>query len=104
MPHSEFRPRGQPFLAEPARPAQQPHAPGYTPGGLAVGIADPAYSRSPARWSGRRRPAARLLQFVQQRQVPLEQIITHRFALTEAPAAFRLADSATTGKILFTWD
>jgi propanol-preferring alcohol dehydrogenase len=45
-----------------------------------------------------------IIRFVQRQQVPLDQIITHRFPLTEAPAAFQLADSATTGKIVFTWD
>lgn len=42
--------------------------------------------------------------FVQRRRVPLASIITHRFPLAEAPAAFRLADTATTGKIVFTWE
>jgi 2-desacetyl-2-hydroxyethyl bacteriochlorophyllide A dehydrogenase len=45
-----------------------------------------------------------IISFVQRRQVPLDRIITHRFPLSEAPAAFRLADSATTGKIVFAWD
>jgi threonine dehydrogenase-like Zn-dependent dehydrogenase len=45
-----------------------------------------------------------IVQFVQRRQVPLDEIITHRVPLAEAPAAFRLADSATTGKIVFSWD
>lgn len=44
-----------------------------------------------------------IVEFVQRRQVPLDKIITHRLPLTEAPAAFRLADSATTGKIVFAW-
>jgi threonine dehydrogenase-like Zn-dependent dehydrogenase len=41
--------------------------------------------------------------FVRKRKVPLEQIITHRVPLSEAPAAFKLADTATTGKIVFVW-
>lgn len=45
-----------------------------------------------------------IIRFVQRARVPLDQIITHRFPLVEAPAAFRLADSATTGKIAFTWE
>ena len=42
--------------------------------------------------------------FVRRQGVPLAEIITHRFPLADAPAAFRLADSATTGKIVFAWD
>ena len=45
-----------------------------------------------------------IIAFVRRRQVPLDQIITHRFPLADAPAAFRLANSATTGKIVFAWD
>ena len=45
-----------------------------------------------------------IVDFVLRRKVPLEQIITDRVPLSEAPAAFQLADSATTGKIVFTWD
>ena len=44
-----------------------------------------------------------VVEFVRKRQVPLERIITHRVPLAEAPAAFKLADTATTGKIVFTW-
>ena len=44
-----------------------------------------------------------VIDLVRKRRVPLEQIITHRVPLSEAPAAFKLADSATTGKIVFTW-
>jgi propanol-preferring alcohol dehydrogenase len=45
-----------------------------------------------------------IFDFVQRRRVPLADIITDRFPLEEAPAAFRLADTATTGKIVFAWD
>jgi propanol-preferring alcohol dehydrogenase len=44
-----------------------------------------------------------IIGFVQRRAVPLDRIVTDRVPLAEAPAAFRLADSATTGKIVFTW-
>jgi threonine dehydrogenase-like Zn-dependent dehydrogenase len=44
-----------------------------------------------------------VIEFVRKRQVPLDQIITHKVPLAEAPAAFRLADTATTGKIVFAW-
>jgi threonine dehydrogenase-like Zn-dependent dehydrogenase len=39
--------------------------------------------------------------FVQRHNVPLSSIITHRAHLSEAPEMFRLADSATAGKIIF---
>ncbi|HVC34145.1 MAG TPA: alcohol dehydrogenase catalytic domain-containing protein [Chloroflexota bacterium] len=39
--------------------------------------------------------------FVHRQQVPLAQIITHRVSIEDAPAMFRLADSATAGKIVF---
>ncbi len=39
--------------------------------------------------------------FVQRKRVPLSKIITHRVSITEAPAMFRLADTATAGKIVF---
>lgn len=45
-----------------------------------------------------------IVDFVRKRQVPLEQIITHKVPLTQAADAFRLADTATTGKIVFTWE
>jgi threonine dehydrogenase-like Zn-dependent dehydrogenase len=45
-----------------------------------------------------------IVDFVQRRQVPLDQIITDRFAIDDASAAFKLADSATTGKVVFSWD
>ncbi len=45
-----------------------------------------------------------IISFVQRKNVPLDQIITHRVPLSEASAAFRLADTATTGKIVFSWD
>jgi threonine dehydrogenase-like Zn-dependent dehydrogenase len=45
-----------------------------------------------------------IIGFVRERQIPLDQIITHRFPLEEAPAAFRLADSATAGKVVFVWE
>ena len=44
-----------------------------------------------------------VVDFVRKRKVPLEQIITNTVPLAEAPAAFRLADTATTGKIVFSW-
>ncbi len=39
--------------------------------------------------------------FVRRKQVPLARIITHRAPLADAPEMFRLADTATTGKIVF---
>jgi propanol-preferring alcohol dehydrogenase len=42
--------------------------------------------------------------FVQRHNVPLGSIITHRAHLSEAPEMFRLADSATAGKIIFAFE
>jgi threonine dehydrogenase-like Zn-dependent dehydrogenase len=39
--------------------------------------------------------------FVQRHKVPLSSIITNRASLVDAPEMFRLADSATAGKIIF---
>jgi len=44
-----------------------------------------------------------IIRFVQQKKVPLSKIISHRLPLEEARRAFQLADSATTGKVVFTW-
>ena len=43
-----------------------------------------------------------IIRFTRRQRVPLADIITHRVPLEEAPTAFQLADSATTGKIVFT--
>ena len=42
-----------------------------------------------------------IFSFVRRKQVPLAKIVTHHAALEDAPAMFRLADSATAGKIVF---
>ena len=44
-----------------------------------------------------------LLEFVRSAQVPIKDLVTHRFRIEQAAAAFELADSATAGKILFDW-
>ncbi|MCC6630285.1 MAG: zinc-binding dehydrogenase [Chloroflexi bacterium] len=80
-----------------------------------VGLGSNQPSIAPARLFGRQlsaygsnlypqRMLPEIFDFVERRRVPLADIITHRFPLSEAPAAFRLADSATTGKIVFAWD
>lgn len=45
-----------------------------------------------------------IFDFVQTHRVPLSNIITHRAPLEQAPEMFRLADSATTGKIIFRFE
>jgi threonine dehydrogenase-like Zn-dependent dehydrogenase len=42
-----------------------------------------------------------IFSFVQRHNLPLSQVITHRAQLADAPEMFRLADSATAGKIIF---
>jgi propanol-preferring alcohol dehydrogenase len=45
-----------------------------------------------------------LSQLLIDREIRLEQIVTHRFSLDEAPEAFRLFDSGRTGKVVFEWE
>lgn len=45
-----------------------------------------------------------IFSFVRRHQVPLSSIITHRARLADAPEMFRLADSATAGKIIFRFE
>jgi propanol-preferring alcohol dehydrogenase len=45
-----------------------------------------------------------IFSFVQQHRLPLASIITHRARLADAPEMFRLADTASTGKIVFAFD
>ena len=42
--------------------------------------------------------------FIVKRQVPLERLLTHRFQLADAVAAYRLFDTQTTGKGVFLFD
>ncbi len=44
-----------------------------------------------------------MLEFIRRTRVPLESVITHRFPIERAPEAFRLADQAATGKVVFEW-
>ena len=44
-----------------------------------------------------------LAELVQQRQVPADQLVTHRYPLEKAPEALRLSDTASTGVVAFTW-
>jgi len=37
-------------------------------------------------------------------KIPLEQIVTHRFSITDGVEAMKVADTGTTGKVLLTWD
>ena len=45
-----------------------------------------------------------LARFVAERDLPLDDLITHRFPLDRAAEAFRLFDGRTTGKVVLTWD
>ena len=44
------------------------------------------------------------VEFLLKNPVPLEDIVTHRFKIEEAPEAFSLFDSSATGKVVFEWD
>jgi threonine dehydrogenase-like Zn-dependent dehydrogenase len=39
--------------------------------------------------------------FIAERKVPLKKLLTHRFTLEQADAAYRLFDTQTTGKGVF---
>ena len=45
-----------------------------------------------------------LADWVVEREIPLGDIITHRFTLDKATEAFTLFDGATTGKVVFAWN
>ena len=42
--------------------------------------------------------------FVLEKDLPLEKLITHRFRIEQGPEAFKLFDSGKTGKVIFTWE
>ena len=42
--------------------------------------------------------------FVVEREIPLKDLITHRFALDQAVEAYRLFDAGGTGKVVFVWE
>lgn len=44
------------------------------------------------------------VEFLLERPVPLDGIVTHRFRLEQAVEAFALFDSGETGKVIFEWD
>jgi threonine dehydrogenase-like Zn-dependent dehydrogenase len=46
---------------------------------------------------------AEVANFVVERHVPLKDLITHRFTLDQAVAAYRLFDSGRTGKVVLVW-
>ena len=47
-----------------------------------------------------------LVDFLLEHDLPgrFQQMITHRFRITEAAEAFRVADTGKAGKIMFVWD
>ncbi len=45
-----------------------------------------------------------LAQLLMDREIRLEQVVTHRFSLDQAPEAFRLFDSGGCGKVVFEWE
>ncbi|MGD8240327.1 MAG: alcohol dehydrogenase catalytic domain-containing protein [Armatimonadota bacterium] len=44
-----------------------------------------------------------LVQFFEEREISMDEAVTHRFALEDAPEAFRLFDEGRTGKVVFEW-
>ena len=45
-----------------------------------------------------------LLDFMRRHKLPVKEVIVQRCRIDEAVEAFKLADTATTGKIMFEWD
>ncbi len=50
------------------------------------------------------REFAEIMDFVRRKNVPISSVVSHEMSLEDGPEAFRLADSATTGKIVFRFD
>ena len=44
-----------------------------------------------------------MVQFILEKKVDLDQLITHHFPIEKAPEAFTLFDSGKTGKVIFEW-
>lgn len=44
-----------------------------------------------------------ILQFIRQKKLPVEKMVTHRFSIEEAPTAFQMFDEGKTGKVVFVW-
>ena len=55
-------------------------------------------------WTFGKTTLEELANWVVERQIPLSDIITHRFTLDKAEEAFDLFNGATTGKVVFNWD
>ena len=47
---------------------------------------------------------AEVVEFVDERKVPMSDLITHSFPLERAVEAYRLFDEGKTGKVVFEWD
>jgi propanol-preferring alcohol dehydrogenase len=45
-----------------------------------------------------------IVDHVLERDIPLEELITHRYSIDQAEEAFRVFDAGATGKVLFTWE
>jgi len=45
-----------------------------------------------------------IAQFIVKRRIPVEKMITHRFAIGQAAEAFRMFDERKTEKAIFIWD
>ena len=55
-------------------------------------------------WTFGKTTLEELANWVVERDIPLRDIITHRFSLDKAKEAFALFNGATTGKVVFNWD
>jgi propanol-preferring alcohol dehydrogenase len=44
-----------------------------------------------------------LVDLIREHGLPIEDMITHRYPIEQAPEAFELFDSGRTGKVIFEW-
>ena len=55
-------------------------------------------------WTFNKSELIEICRFMVEEKVPLDDLVTHRFALDDAVEAFRVFDGATTGKCVFVLD
>ena len=55
-------------------------------------------------WTFNKSELIEICRFMVEEKVPLDDLVTHRFALDDAVEAFRIFDGAATGKCVFVLD
>jgi threonine dehydrogenase-like Zn-dependent dehydrogenase len=44
------------------------------------------------------------VEFLQKHEIPLDDMVTHRYKIDQAVEAFKTFDSGDTGKVIFDWE